>query len=50
VTSSNSFYASSVTILVNQDGHLGVAETLEVVGQAIGLLTAELEQERTAAS
>jgi hypothetical protein len=49
-TPSDSFYAPSVAILVDQDGHVGVPEALEIVGQAVGLLPAELEQERTSVS
>lgn len=46
----DSLYAPSVTILVNQDGDVGITEVVEIVGQGIGLLTTELEQEHTAAA
>ena len=40
--------AADVTVFVDENGDVDVAEAREVVAERIGLLTAELEQERTA--
>lgn len=40
--------AADVTVFVDDDGDVDVAEAREVVAERVGLLSPELEQERTA--
>ena len=42
--------AADVTVFANENADVDVAEAGEVVAERVGLLTAELEQERTPAS